>query len=170
MKIHTNMMKGAGRKSSENREGVSLYPNMFGADAVLGLNTTKLTRYVLAVAVVAFGLVLYFVGFLSWRWKVDDDRPKNKKQHPAVALFLNVFDPDGKYYLVKTYLSELLEYAVQLYALDVYNCNFPVAVTSTFYALLAVEAVVLALARPTTVRRRNTRVLEDVVLDVQEWP
>jgi hypothetical protein len=37
MKIHTNMMKGAGRKSSENREGVSLYPNMFGADAVLGL-------------------------------------------------------------------------------------------------------------------------------------
>eukprot|EP00945_MAST-04E_sp_MAST-4E-sp1_P005857 g5857.t1 len=122
--------------------------------------------YVLAVAVVAFGLVLYFVGFLSWRWKVDDDRPKNKKQHPAVALFLNVFDPDGKYYLVKTYLSELLEYAVQLYALDVYNCNFPVAVTSTFYALLAVEAVVLALARPTTVRRRNTRVLEDVVLDV----
>jgi hypothetical protein len=87
-------------------------------------------------------------------------------------LFLSVFDPDGKYYLLKTYASELAEYVGQLFALNVYACSLPVWLSTIFYALLACEAFGITLdtfwtlKHGLTVERRNNRVMADIVLEV----
>eukprot|EP00505_MAST-04D_sp_SCG-Rhode-Island_P003114 Stramenopile-MAST_4_protein_3114 len=85
----------------------------------------------------------------------------------------DVFDPDGKYYIPKTYASEIGEYSAQLVAINVYACSFPVWLTVVFYTFLAFEAFVITLdtfwtmqSGSITVRRRNNRVMADVVLEV----
>ena len=63
----------------------------------------------------------------------------------AGAWYYNVTDPNGKYYILKLYASEILEYFFQILAILVYNCNFPIQIVITIYFLLLFEAIGVAI-------------------------
>ena len=139
--------------------------------------------YILVIAILAFCIPLKFAFYLalSSRAAADDGKqtPDTKVKHKCWQLLSSVMekfdelvDPDGKYYIIKTYASELGEYSAQLFAINVYACSFPVWITTIFYASLALEAVAITIdtfwtmKHGLTVRRRNNRVMADIVLEV----
>jgi hypothetical protein len=83
----------------------------------------------------------------------------------------NIFNPNGKYYLIKTYVSEVFEYIFQIVAIFVYNCNFPIFVVVIIYFVLLFEVVVVGIDTVWTIKygitveRRNNKVMLDIVLE-----
>ena len=107
----------------------------------------------------------------------DENRKSYKQQASEVAKaagarYYNVTDPNGKYYILKTYASEILEYFFQILAILVYNCNFPIQIVITIYFLLLFEAIGVAIDTVWTiqygisVKRRNNKVMVDIMLEV----
>eukprot|EP00943_MAST-04B_sp_MAST-4B-sp1_P002277 g2277.t1 len=156
--------------------------------------------YILLVAIGAFLLPASFIYQIRKQVKMLIDSVKNKRfdlsvnpdsqeqyenreirtsitQRVSVATklagsqYLSIYDPNGKYYLTKTYISEVVEYGLLVFNITVYNCNFPIEVTVTFYFVLLLEAIGVAIDTVwtinygITVSRRNNKVMADIVLD-----
>ena len=54
-------------------------------------------------------------------------------------FYMNVFDINGKFYLVKMYASELFEHTTQAYLLQSYLCIMPIEATTLFCFVLVTE-------------------------------
>jgi hypothetical protein len=135
--------------------------------------------YILLVAILALCIPIKFA-FLIWsssRVKAEDivapdTEVKNKCACSLIEMYDTCGDPDGKYYLSKTYASEIVEYVAQIVAIDVYACSFPVPLTTAIYTLLALEAFAISIdtywsmQHGLSVRRRNNRVMADIILEI----
>jgi hypothetical protein len=151
------------------------------------LTFTSRPLLILFTAVLAFALPCYFIlifscAFFSCHFTKDDeiatneteqeDKQEIKQKNKAKELLHAVFHCDGKYYVLKTYVSELCEYAAQINAIDVYMCSFPVSVCVTFFIALAMEAAYISADTyrskkyGMSTHRRNNRIFLDVVLEV----
>ncbi len=90
----------------------------------------------------------------------------------VLSVYRNVADTDGKYYIIKEYVSETIEYVFQLVAIFATSCNLPIEVTALFFSVLALESFFIGLdtlriiRHGITVKRRNNRVMVDVVIEV----
>jgi hypothetical protein len=131
--------------------------------------------YILFVAALALCVPLKFTYLLCSSPLVTTKSEKGRCSR-ILAVILDTYDevgdPDGKYYVSKTYASEVGEYIAQVFAIQVYACSFPVWLAVMFYAFIAVEAFGITidtywtLNHGLTVRRRNNRIMADILLDV----
>ena len=107
----------------------------------------------------------------------EENRKSFKRQateavKSAGARYYNITDPNGKYYIVKTYMSEIFEYVSQIIALSFYTCNLPLEIVIIVYFVLLFEGVVVGIDTMYTIKhgisvnRRNNKVMLDIVLEV----
>ena len=112
-------------------------------------------------------------------------QPKKKKEveneskrdpTPTTAMFnimkanyYHVFDVNGKYYLVKMYISEMFEHIQQVYCLTkIYVCMMPVEVATIVGAVLTLELLVniWATFHINSQETRNRMILLDILTDM----
>jgi hypothetical protein len=86
-----------------------------------------------------------------------------------VTLYNDIFDINGKSYLVKMYLAELIEHAQQVYSLcNIYLCLMPVELTTVICIILIIEllANIWATFHIHTQEIRDRLLLLDLLTDV----
>ena len=86
----------------------------------------------------------------------------------SICHFKSLFKLNGKYFLWKLYYFEFLESINQiLNMMSIYLCTLPVQATSTFCAILSLDALHRGyqLRQPNTVARRNRQVKLDMIVD-----
>jgi hypothetical protein len=132
--------------------------------------------YFLIFVSASFWLPLYF-SYLIGSASVQCSSKKSGS-HRRIKIFAKItevfnqaFDVDGKYYLLKTYVSEVFEYWVQGYSLTVFTCSFPTHLVFVFLVIFALEAFYISYdtwavtKRGLSVIRRNNRVMVDILLE-----
>eukprot|EP00943_MAST-04B_sp_MAST-4B-sp1_P003677 g3677.t1 len=139
------------------------------------------------------GTLMHPIAFIYLLYKAVKDLSKNEtlkndkgREEEAETLsciqlqwrclkqsYCEVFDPDGKRYLSKTYTSEIMEYMNQIFAISYsYNCNFPTPILVAVLSLFTIEAMVVTCDTIWTVRnglsvaRRNNKIMLDIFLDI----
>ena len=108
----------------------------------------------------------------------EEENRKSFKRKASEAVknvglrYYNTTDPNGKYYITKTYISEMFEYVSQSIALSFYTCNLPLEIVVIVYFVLLFEGVIVGIDTMYTikhgisVRRRNNKVMLDITLEV----
>ena len=87
----------------------------------------------------------------------------------VIARYMQLFDVNGNYYLIKMYASEAFEHIQQVYSLTTfYVCLMPVAISSTVCAVLAFELMfnMWATFHMATQVTRDRLILMDIVTDL----
>ncbi len=83
-------------------------------------------------------------------------------------FYMNVFDINGKFYLVKMYTSELFEHIIQAYLLQSYLCRMPIEATTLFCFVLVTELSfnLWVTCHLNSQENRDWLILVDIITDI----
>ena len=85
------------------------------------------------------------------------------------SRYMDVFDVNGKYYIIKMHVAEALEHIQQIYSLNtIYFCSMPVEISLIVCFVLAIEILILIWS-PFNMRSQEVRdriVLLDILVDL----
>jgi hypothetical protein len=105
----------------------------------------------------------------------NNNNNNNNNNSGCLAAFRDYYKmwskTNGKYFIIKTYISEIFEYLSQILSIDIYNCNYPIGTTLVFYIIFLVEALVvfndtiITIRTGVSVTRRNNKLMTDTIVD-----